>query len=137
MRLARNGIAGFLITVTAASHAFGQKPNPPDPELISSAGPRDPAAERAGFHLPPGFEIQLVASDPDIHKPLNMAFDDLGRLWLTETIEYPFPAKPGEKARDGVKILSDFGAGGRAKSIVAFTDGLNIPIGPDAASRGP
>ena len=60
---------------------------------------------------------------------MNIAFDDRGRLWLTETVEYPFPAKPGTKARDGIKILEDFGPDGRARKITTFAEGLNIPIG--------
>ncbi len=45
------------------------------------------------FHLPPGFEIQLVAAEPMIAKPMNIAFDDRSRLWVTDSLEYPFPAK--------------------------------------------
>ncbi len=58
-----------------------------------------------------GFEIQLVASEPEINKPLNLAFDDRGRLWVTSTVEYPYPAKEGTRPRDSVKILSNFSAG--------------------------
>ena len=53
------------------------------------------ADEQKALHVPPGFEIQLVASEPDIHKPLNLAFDDRGRLWVTDTVEYPYPARGG------------------------------------------
>jgi putative heme-binding domain-containing protein len=91
--------------------------------------PRTPAEQRKAFQLPPGFEIQLVASDPDIHKPMNIAFDDKGRLWVTDTVEYPWPVKPGQKGRDTVKILEDFGPDGKARKISTFADGLNIPIG--------
>ena len=35
----------------------------------------DPQAEKDGMHLRPGFEIRLFASEPQIAKPLNMAFD--------------------------------------------------------------
>ena len=98
-------------------------------ELVARTEARSAEEERTAFHLPPGFEIQLVASDPDIHKPMNIAFDDRGRLWVTETIEYPFPAKDGETPRDGVKILEDFGPDGRARKITTFASGLNIPIG--------
>ncbi len=106
---------------------LAQKPAPV--EDVSSFPPRTPEDERKALHLPPGFEIQLVAADPDIHKPLNLAFDDRGRLWLTDTVEYPYPARPGTKPRDTVKILSEFGADGRARKIETFADGLNIPIG--------
>jgi putative heme-binding domain-containing protein len=94
---------------------------------IAPGDPRPPAEEAKGFHLPPGFEIQLVAAEPDIHKPLNLAFDDRGRLWVSETIEYPFAAK--ENPRDAVKILEDFGPDGRARKVTTFAGGLNIPIG--------
>jgi putative heme-binding domain-containing protein len=91
--------------------------------------PRTPAEQRKAFTLPPGFEIQLVAADPDIQKPMNIAFDDRGRLWITDTVEYPWPVKEGQKGRDTVKILDDFGPDGRARKITTFADGLNIPIG--------
>src|SRR4051794_14670777 len=84
----------------------------PPPEAVSKADPRSPEDERKALRLPEGFEIQLVASDPEIHKPMNIAFDDQGRLWLTSTVEYPFPVGPGQTGRDEVKILSDFGPDG-------------------------
>jgi putative heme-binding domain-containing protein len=99
------------------------------PENVASTAPRTPAEEVKAFHLPEGFVAELVASEPEIYKPLNIAFDDQGRLWVTDTIEYPFPVPEGKPGRDGVKILSDFGQDGRARKITTFTTGLNIPIG--------
>src|SRR6266542_2841801 len=99
------------------------------PPLVAPTDPRSPAEEKKTFHLPPGFDIELVAAEPDIHKPMNLAFDDRGRLWVTDTIEYPYPAPPGRKPRDTVKVLEDFGSDGRARKITTFADGLNIPIG--------
>ena len=85
--------------------------------------------ERAGFHLPPGFEIRLFASEPHIAKPLNMAFDRRGRMWVTQSVAYPYPAKAGEEAKDAVKILVDTDGDGAADQITTFADKLNIPIG--------
>ncbi len=107
--------------------AFSQQPAPV--EDVSSFPPRTALEEQKALHAPAGFEIQLVASEPEINKPLNLAFDDRGRLWVTSTVEYPYPAKEGTRPRDSVKILSDFGADGRARKIETFADGLNIPIG--------
>ena len=101
----------------------------PPPELVAPSGPRTAEEERQAFQLPEGFEIQLVASEPEIHKPLNIAFDDKGRLWVTETLEYPFAVPDGKPGRDGVKILSNFGENGRAGKVETFAKGLNIPIG--------
>ena len=90
---------------------------------------RSPEDERAGFHLPDGFEAQLFAAEPQIAKPLNMAWDARGRLWVTNTIEYPYPAKPGTEPRDSIKILEDTDGDGRADKVTTFADKLNIPMG--------
>ena len=50
-------------------------------------------------------------------------------MWVSTTIEYPFPAADGKKARDSIKILEDFGPDGKARKVTTFADGLNIPIG--------
>ena len=96
---------------------------------VRATEPLPAAGQQKTFKLPSGFEIQLVAAEPDLRKPMNMAFDSAGRLWITESREYPFPAKPGEPARDSVRIFSDFGPDGRARKMEIFADGLNIPIG--------
>lgn len=79
--------------------------------------------------VPAGFEVQLVAAEPDIHKPMNLAFDAVGRLWVTTSREYPVPVKVGEPGRDRVQVFEDFGPDGRARKVTTFADGLNIPIG--------
>jgi putative heme-binding domain-containing protein len=112
---------------------FSQEPAQPRPDPyaahIAATPPRSPADEQRLFHLPPGFEIQLVAAEPDVKKPINIAFDAAGRLWVTQSVEYPFPVAPGARSRDAVKILDDFGPDGRAGRVTTFADNLNIPIG--------
>src|SRR6266404_4608366 len=61
--------------------------------------------ERKKFHLPPGFEIQLVAAEPDVRKPINLNFDHHGRLFATESVEYPFPVEEGKPGRDKVGVF--------------------------------
>jgi len=98
-------------------------------ELVAKTDALTPQQQRERFHLPPGFEIQLVASEPEINKPMNLNWDARGRLWVTHSVEYPFPAKDADAARDKVTILSDFAANGRARKAHVFADRLNIPIG--------
>lgn len=97
--------------------------------LVADALPLTPEVQLTKFQVPSGFEIQLVAHEPDIHKPMNMKFDERGRLWITHSVEYPFPAESDEKARDAITILSKFSPDGRAKKVERFADHLNIPIG--------
>ncbi len=110
-------LLGFLTPASA------QQPH------IAMVGPRTPTQEQQTFQLPDGFQIQLVASEPAIGKPINLAFDARGRLWVTISNEYPYPVPQGQKGRDRVMILSDFAADGRAQRIETYADGLNIPIG--------
>ncbi len=104
---------------------------------IVPADPLSPADERKAFTVPPGFEVQLVAAEPDIQKPIQTAFDARGRLWVTTSHLYPFPAPVG-KGTDKLFVLSDFAADGKARKVEVFADTLNIPIGvlplPDGKS---
>ena len=97
--------------------------------LVAETPPLTAHEQAKRFHLPPGFEIQLVAHEPDIHKPMNLKFDARGRLWVTHSLEYPFPAANDGAARDAISILSEFSADGQAQKVQQFADRLNIPIG--------
>ena len=95
--------------------------------------------ERAGLHVPHGFTAQLFASEPMINKPINMAFDARGRLWVSSTVEYPYAADKSrwsdekgtrvKDSRDAIKILEDTDGDGKADKVTDFADGLNIPTG--------
>ncbi|MES2429141.1 MAG: PVC-type heme-binding CxxCH protein [Bacteroidota bacterium] len=96
---------------------------------IRSTTARTPEEERLAFKLPPGFEIQLYAAEPDIGKPINIAFDAKGRMWVTQSFEYPFPAQSPNKGKDRLTILEDTDHDGKADKFTHFNDTLNIPIG--------
>lgn len=105
---------------------------PADDELfranVRTTDPLTPEQQQRTFHLPAGFEIQLVASEPDIQKPMNLAFDAAGRLWMSGSVEYPYAAQE-DRGHDAIKVLEDSDGDGRADKITTFADGLNIPIG--------
>ncbi|HEY1785789.1 MAG TPA: HEAT repeat domain-containing protein, partial [Pirellulales bacterium] len=96
---------------------------------VASSEPLSPAEQQKKFKLPPGFEIELVAAEPEINKPMNLKFDAYGRLWVTHSVEYPFAAANDQAARDALTIFSDLAADGRARKAVRFAEHLNIPIG--------
>jgi putative heme-binding domain-containing protein len=123
--------AAFVLFALLTTDPAETQPPKKDPYSahIAPTEPRSPEEQQKLFELPPGFEIQLVAAEPLIGKPINIAFDAEGRLWVTESFEYPFPAPPDRKPKDRVQILADFAADGRARKITTFAGGLNIPIG--------
>jgi putative heme-binding domain-containing protein len=102
---------------------------------IEMTQPLLPTAEHRSFRLPPGFEVQLVASEPDIGKPINIAFDARGRLWVSQSNAYPFPDSSGAPM-DRISILEDTTGDGRADKVTVFADSLNIPIGLLPVSDG-
>ncbi len=107
--------------------------------LVRETEALTPEQERAGLHVPPGFTVQLFASEPMINKPINMAFDARGRLWVSSTVEYPYAADKSrwsdpqgtqvKDSRDAVKILEDTDGDGKADKVTDFAGGLNIPTG--------
>ncbi|MEQ1850251.1 MAG: PVC-type heme-binding CxxCH protein [Chthoniobacteraceae bacterium] len=93
----------------------------------------DPAAEFAAFKVAPGFEISLFASEKEgVVKPIQMRWDERGRLWVIGSKTYP-QVKPGEEADDQVVILEDTNRDGKADKTTVFADGLMIPTGLEIA----
>lgn len=118
----------IAISICLQTASFGAAKDP-FADVVRPTEPLTPADELKSFHLPPGFEAQIFAAEPEISKPMNMAFDNRGRLWITQSREYPFPAPKDRKGRDEIKVLEDTDGDGRADKITTFADGLNIPIG--------
>src|SRR5262249_22452571 len=56
--------------------------------------------------------------------------------WITESVEYPFPAAQGKKPRDAVKVLEFANGAAKATKISTFGGELNIPIGVLPISKG-
>jgi putative heme-binding domain-containing protein len=104
-------------------------------EHVRTSGYQTPEQERLSFKLPEGFEVTLFASEPDIIKPMNMEFDDRGRLWVTQSGEYPMAAGESD-GRDRITILEDKNGDGKADTFTHFDDNLNIPIGIMPVSDG-
>ena len=101
---------------------------------IVPEGPMTPQEQLTKFHVPAGFEIELVASEPDIHNPLSISFDGRGRMWVTDTIEYPFP--PNGPGRDGLKVFEDTDGDGRYDDVTTYVDGLSMPTGAEPIPGG-
>jgi len=99
--------------------------------------PLSPADSMKRLVVPAGFEVGLVASEPDIRKPIAMAWDERGRLWLAETLDYPNRLlEPGQPGRDRLLICDDSDNDGRMDRFTVFADGLNIPTGFTFANGG-
>jgi putative membrane-bound dehydrogenase-like protein len=98
--------------------------------------PLDPAESMKHMHLPEGFEVQLYAADPDIARPIAMAWDERGRLWIAETVDYPNDRQPPGQGHDRIVICEDTDGDGRADKFTVFDDKLSIPTSLAFANGG-
>ncbi|MFM8434411.1 MAG: GDSL-type esterase/lipase family protein, partial [Planctomycetia bacterium] len=82
--------------------------------------------------VPEGFEMRLFADErkfPEIAKPVQLAFDSRGRLWISTMPSYP-QWKPGDpKPADKLVILEDTDGDERADKSTVFYDKLHCPTG--------
>ena len=86
-----------------------------------------PAQSMSLIQVPVGFELQLFASEPDVVNPIYMNWDERGRLWVIETVDYPNEIKEGDVGDDRIKILEDTNGDGKADKTTIFAEKLNIP----------
>ena len=114
-------ILGVCAVADAADEVLPHKQTKPPNK------PYSPAEAVARMKVPEGFTVEVVAAEPDLVNPVAMTFDERGRIWVTESLEYP--RKTAGRGRDRVKILEDADGDGTAERVSIFLDGLNIPSG--------
>ena len=160
-------VAGVLPTGRIATALVGPSSQPatPLPEGVSDARGLDqaierlhapmrqtpalsPQAELKRFKTQPGLAVDLIASEPQVRQPLCINFDERGRMWVVQYIQYPLPAgvkvveydqylrakfdevppPPPHQFRgnDKIVILEDVDEDGSFRKVKTFVDGLNI-----------
>ena len=117
-------------------------------DLGDGSSPRSPEDTLAVLDLPDDLAVDLIASEPLIAQPLQISFDEQGRMWVVEYRQYPFPAglkvvrydqhlravfdrvpEPPphhEPGRDRVSVLTDTDGDGTFDQYQVAIDGLNI-----------
>src|SRR5207244_736482 len=121
--------------------------------LACSLLPQDLTPEEAVKRMKPaeGFAVTLVASEPQVRQPVTISFDDRGRIWVIQYLQYPNPAglkavqvdqflrtkydkvplppPKGPKGADRITILEDPDASGCFRKGKDFVTGLNLASG--------
>ena len=82
-------IAGMIGISCLLTHAWpGEKP----------AGKLSPADAAKSFQVATGLRFDQVLSEPIVRQPISLSFDERGRLWVVQYLQYPDPA--------GLKVVS-------------------------------
>ncbi len=110
---------------------------PPDAEQPQlEAPPLDPDESVGSIHVPEGFQVQLVASEPLVQDPVAIDFGPDGRLWVVEMADYPY-GMDGQGAPGGrVRWLKDIDGDGKYDQGQVFADRLSFPTGVKAWGDG-
>jgi putative membrane-bound dehydrogenase-like protein len=88
-------------------------------------GPVGPREELATFVLAdPALTIELVAAEPEVASPVAIAWDEEGRMYVAEMLDYPTAATGGR-----IRRLEDRNGDGRYEHATIFADGLPFPNG--------
>ena len=121
--LHRLTITPFLLALAAAGPARAEvEPNP-------SSEYRSAAEELKTFRLPPGYRLELVASEPMIQEPVTLAWDGNGRMFVAEMRTY-MQDVDGTKELEPtscVTMLTDTNGDGKMDKATVFADKLVLP----------
>ena len=91
------------------------------------------------FNLPPGYKIDLFASEvefKDMENPVQLSFDNKGRLWVATMPTDPHWQPGDKKPNDKIIILEDTNNDGKADKQTTFLDGIHLPVGFEIAPEG-
>ena len=96
-------------------------------ESVKFQVPLEPKDSLRYTQVPADFELRLFAAEPDVVKPMYVAWDERGRAWVVESRDYPHGLLPeGEPGKDTVKICEDTDGDGKADKFTIFADKLNL-----------
>src|SRR5688572_8988768 len=97
------------------------------PEPVKLQAPLTPKNSMRYTQVPADFDLQLFAAEPDVVKPIYMAWDEHGRAWVVEALDYPHGlVDEGEPGKANIKICEDTDGDGKADKFTIFSDKLNL-----------
>ena len=96
------------------------------------------------MRLSEDFHVELFVSEPQVMSPVEMVFDEEGRIYVAEMMDYPDDPPAGQPARSRIRLLEDTDGDGRPDRSTIFADhvlavsgimpwkgGLIVPSAPD------
>ena len=128
--LVATGVVGLAAAI--AGQGTAKVPGniwPPAKKQMEKSIALSPEDEMKTFSMPPGYRVELVASEPMIESPILMDFDPDGRLWVLEMLTF-LPDTSGRDSREPlnrVSVLEDTNGDGTMDKKTVFADKLSMP----------
>ncbi len=76
----------------------------------------------AKMHLSEDFNVEVFLNEPQVMSPVEMVFDENGRIYVAEMLDYPDDPPPGKPVRSRIKLLEDNDGDGKYERVVVFAD---------------
>ncbi len=111
--------------------------DPVPPDSIPPAPVRSPEEARVDLKVEDGFEVEIVAAEPDVIDPVALAFDGNGAMWVVEMRGYMTTTEGDAEVPVGrIRVLRDTDGDGRYETSRTFLKGLNMPRAVLPLERG-
>ena len=129
-----------LVVDDSQTHVLPPVPTNYQPSIKNGTENYLPANEGlAALKVPAGYKVELFASEkefPNLANPMQLSFDNRGRLWVAVMPAYP-AYRPGDALpNDKILIYEDTDGDGKADKETVFADHLYLPIGFEFAPEG-
>jgi|UniRef100_UPI003783910F putative membrane-bound dehydrogenase-like protein len=95
----------------------------------------NPSKDLPEMRVQDGFQIELIAKEPDVKQPIAFCFDERGRMWIAEAFSYP-NRQPEGQGKDRITILEDADGNGSFETRKVFCEGLNLVSGIEVGFGG-
>ena len=108
---------------------FSQTNESSQATAIDEPQPLSPQESMKSIYVRDGFEVQLVASEPQVLDPVAIDWGPDGKLWVVEMADYPSGIDGNGKPGGRVRVLEDQDGDGYYETSQIFAEGLSFPNG--------
>lgn len=122
----------LALIVTAGASLLSAAKFTGEPEI--QARPLSPEESLKRLRVEEGLRIELVAAEPLISDPVDITWDELGRMYVVENIGYN--GREGVKPSSRIRLLEDTDGDGRMDRATTFSEELDYAQGVLATKGG-
>ena len=111
--------------------------------LLSSCKKKSPEASALSpddslkaIHINGDFHVELFAAEPQVMSPVEMVFDESGKIYVAEMMDYPDDPAPGKPVLSRIRLLEDTNGDGKIDKATVFADHVLAVSGKDPVWAG-
>ncbi|OYP34178.1 PVC-type heme-binding CxxCH protein [Rhodopirellula sp. MGV] len=129
VRTKRRFVSALSIALALAPTAFAQQLLPKQQHRTSDAPFLTPSEAVDKMSIPDGFDVSVFASEPTLAEPIAFCFDDRGRIWVVENLNYRTRREHTDEKVSRIQILEDTNGDGVFDTKKTFKDDLTFTSG--------